>query len=109
VNSIAQQTLAEYLQIVEVDTLGKFYQEKGDLFQSLLANSRLKLLPCEGTYFQTADYSNVSNESDISFCKKLTVDHGVAAIPISAFNANEKDNKIIRFCFAKDDNTLTKA
>ena len=109
VNSIAQQTLAEYLQITEVNTLGNFYQEKRDLFQSLLSGSRLKLLPCEGTYFQTADYSDISNESDIDFCKRLTIENGVATIPISVFNTNEKDNKIIRFCFAKDDETLTKA
>lgn len=109
VNSIAQQTLAEYLQIVEVNTLGKFYQEKRDLFQNLLSGSRLKLLPCEGTYFQTVDYSKISNESDFDFCKRLTIENGVTAIPISVFNCNDKDNNIIRFCFAKDDETLTKA
>lgn len=109
VNSIAQQALAEYLQIVEVEALGKFYQEKRDLFQNLLSDSRLKLLPCEGTYFQTADYSEISGENDVDFCKRLTIENGVATIPISVFNANGKDNKIIRFCFAKDDNTLTKA
>lgn len=109
VNSVAQQTLAEYLQIIEVNTLGKFYQEKRNLFQSLLSESRLKLLPCEGTYFQTADYSKISKENDIDFCKRLTSENGVAAIPISVFNFNGKDNKIIRFCFAKDNETLTKA
>lgn len=109
VNSIAQQTLAEYLQIVDVNSLGVFYQEKRDLFQSLLSDSRLKLLPCEGTYFQTADYSEISSENDIDFCKRLAIENSVAAIPISVFNASGKDNKIIRFCFAKDDETLTKA
>lgn len=109
VNSVAQQSLADYLKVVNVNLLGDFYQEKRDLFQQLLSNSRFKLLPCEGTYFQTADYSEISNESDTEFCKQLTVNHGVATIPISVFNANGKDNKIIRFCFAKDESTLTKA
>src|SRR5690606_23314003 len=93
----------------DVNLLGNFYQEKRDLFQNLMSKSRFKLLPCEGTYFQTADYSEISNENDIEFCKRLTIEFGVATIPISVFNANSKDNKIIRFCFAKDEKTLTKA
>jgi methionine aminotransferase len=109
VNSIAQQTLAEYLKVVDVNSLGAFYQEKRDLFQNLLSKSRFNLLPCEGTYFQTADYSAISDENDVEFCKRLAVEFGVATIPISVFNSNEKDNKIIRFCFAKDEVTLTKA
>jgi len=109
VNSITQQTLAEYLKVIDVNSLGKFYQEKRDLFQNLLSNSKFNLLPCEGTYFQTADYSSISDENDVEFCKRLAIEFGVATIPISVFNANEKDNKIIRFCFAKDEATLTKA
>jgi methionine aminotransferase len=109
VNSVAQQSLAEYLKVVDVNSLGQFYQEKRDMFRNLLSNSKFKLLPCEGTYFQTADYSAISNENDVSFCKRLTIEFGVAAIPLSVFNENEKDNKIIRFCFAKDEPTLTKA
>ena len=79
------------------------------IFQKLMAPSRFKLLPCEGTYFQTVDYSEISRLKDVDFCRELTIKHGVAAIPISVFNASQKDQKIIRFCFAKDDETLIKA
>ena len=109
VNSIAQQSLADYLSVTDVKTLGSFYQQKRDLFQELMAESKFKLLPCEGTYFQTADYSQISEEPDVDFCKRLTTEFGVATIPISVFNSDEKDTKIIRFCFAKDSETLTKA
>lgn len=109
VNSVAQAVLAEYLPTVDVQSLGKFYQEKRDLFVSLLANSRFELMPCDGTYFQTARYSNISTESDVEFCKTLTTQHGVAAIPISVFNGNGADQNVIRFCFAKDQETLHQA
>jgi methionine aminotransferase len=109
VNSVAQQSLADYLTVTDVTTLGDFYQQKRDLFRQLMAKSRFKLLPCEGTYFQTADYSQISNEGDTRFCERLTKEHGVASIPISVFYNDQKDNKIIRFCFAKDEETLTKA
>ena len=109
VNSVAQASLSTYLDHVDVSTLGAFYQKKRDLFQKLMAPSRFKLLPCEGTYFQTVDYSEISRLKDVDFCRELTIKHGVAAIPISVFNASQKDQKIIRFCFAKDDETLIKA
>ena len=109
VNSISQQCLADYLSVTDVATLGEFYQQKRDLFRDLMSTSNFNLLPCEGTYFQTADYSKISNQSDVDFCKQLTTDVGVATIPISVFNADQKDTKIIRFCFAKDEETLTKA
>ncbi|MEJ6583542.1 MAG: methionine aminotransferase [Crocinitomicaceae bacterium] len=109
VNSVAQQSLADYLTVTDVTTLGPFYQQKRDLFRQLMAKSKFKLLPCEGTYFQTADYSQISNEDDTLFCERLTKEHGVASIPISVFNNDPKATKIIRFCFAKDEETLTKA
>ena len=109
VNSVAQQTLADYLTVTEVKTLGNFYQQKRNLFRELMVKSRFNLLPCEGTYFQTANYSQISGESDVDFCKRLTMEFGVATIPISVFNVDNKDAKIIRFCFAKDEETLTKA
>lgn len=109
VNSIAQATLAQYLGKTDVSKLSPFYQQKRDVFQNLMKNSRFNLLPCEGTYFQTADYSEISNENDIDFCRTLTQKHGVAAIPISVFNANQEDRKIIRFCFAKEEPTLIAA
>lgn len=109
VNSVAQACLTEYLNVVEVKELGAFYQEKRDLFRSLLKKSRFKLLPCDGTYFQLADYSDISDENDVEFCRRLTTEYGVAAIPVSVFNADESDRKHIRFCFAKDDQTLISA
>lgn len=109
VNSIAQATLAKYLLDVDLSKLGDFYQEKRDLFQSLLSKSRFELMPCEGTYFQVADYSAISTENDVEFSKRLTREFGVAAIPISVFNGDQEDNKKIRFCFAKDNNTLIQA
>jgi methionine aminotransferase len=92
-----------------VATIGDFYKEKRDYFRSLLANSRFELLPCEGTYFQVVSYSAISDENDVDFCKRLVIEHGVAAIPISTFYADGKDLKLIRFCFAKDNATLEAA
>jgi methionine aminotransferase len=109
VNSLAQAAICDYLDVVSVKELGKFYQEKRDYFRKLLENSRFELMPCEGTYFQTVSYSSISKENDLDFCTRLVVDYGVAAIPISAFYTDGKDSKLIRFCFAKDDKTLEEA
>ena len=109
VNSLAQVAISDYLDVVSVNELGKFYQKKRDYFRKLLQNSKFELMPCEGTYFQTVSYKAISNENDLDFCKRLATEYGVAAIPISAFYADGKDLKLIRFCFAKDDKTLEKA
>ena len=109
VNSVAQISLAKYLKEVDVQLLGKFYQEKRDYFQQLMKNSRFELLPSEGSYFQTARYSAISTDSDLVFVEKLVKEHGVAAIPFSAFYQNHFDQQIVRFCFAKDPETLEKA
>lgn len=109
VNSISQIALSEYLDLVSVDQLGSFYQEKRDYFRKLLSNSRFELMPCEGTYFQVVSYAPISDENDVDFCKRLVVEYGVAAIPISTFYADGKDLKLIRFCFAKDNTTLEEA
>lgn len=109
VNSISQVVISEYLDIVDVYSLGDFYQQKRDFFRYLLKETKFELLPCEGTYFQAASYANISNESDLEFTKRLVTEFGVATIPISAFYANGKDTKCIRFCFAKDDATLIQA
>lgn len=109
VNSICQVAINEYLDLVSVAELGAFYQEKRDYFRKLLENSRFKLMPCEGTYFQVASYASISNEKDVDFCERLTTEYGVAAIPISNFYADGKDLKLIRFCFAKDNATLEEA
>jgi methionine aminotransferase len=109
VNSICQVAISEYLDIVSIAEIGKLYQEKRDYFRQLLKNSRFELMPCEGTYFQVASYAAISNKSDVDFCKRLIIEHGVAAIPISTFYADGKDLKLIRFCFAKDNTTLEEA
>jgi methionine aminotransferase len=89
--------------------LSSFYQKKRDLFLSLTANSGFKALPCRGTYFQMMDYSSISKEPDIDFAKRLTREHGIAAIPPSVFYHKNDDNRVLRFCFAKKDETLVKA
>ena len=109
VNSVAQVALSKYLDKVNVNELGSFYQKKRDLFRTLLKDSRFKLLPSEGSYFQVASYASISEENDVDFTKRLVVEHGVATIPMSVFNANGRDDKLIRFCYAKDTETLTKA
>ena len=109
VNSLCQVAISEYLDLVSLDELGAFYQEKRDYFRKLLQNSRFELMPCEGTYFQVASYAAISDENELDFCKRLLVEHGVAAIPISTFHADGKDLKLLRFCFAKDNATLEEA
>jgi methionine aminotransferase len=109
VNSVAQISLAKYLKEVDVQKLGAFYQTKRDYFQQLISGSRFELLPSEGSYFQTASYKEISNQSDMDFVTEMVQKHGVAAIPFSAFYNDRRDEKIIRFCFAKDNETLEKA
>lgn len=109
VNSLAQATLAEYLQTVDVSALRQFYQQKRDLFRSLMQHTPFEWLPCEGSYFQVASYGHFSEERDRDFTKRLVTEFGVAAIPVSAFYTDAKDLKRIRFCFAKDHQTLSKA
>lgn len=109
VNSICQVAICEYLDLVSVAELGMFYQEKRDYFRKLLRNSRFELMPCEGTYFQVVSYASISDADDVTFCKRLITDYGVAAIPISTFYANGKDLKLVRFCFAKANKTLEEA
>ena len=87
-----------------------FYQGRRDLFLSLIAGSRFRPLACRGTFFQLVDYSAITDEPDIDFAQRLTREHGVAAIPISPFlNENEAPGPVVRFCFAKRDDTLKAA
>jgi methionine aminotransferase len=109
VNSLAQASLAEYMDHVDVSKLGKFYQQKRDDFRVKMKNSRFELLPCEGTYFQVARYSAISDENDVDFAKRLILEHRVATIPLSVFNADGEDRKMLRFCFAKDEHTIAQA
>ena len=89
--------------------LGAFYQQKRDLFCSLIEPSRFKLLPSQGTYFQLADYGDISDKIDTDFANWMTIEKGVAVIPLSPFYQSPPDSKIIRFCFAKQDDTLREA
>ncbi len=89
--------------------LAPFYQHKRDLFREGLAHTRFKLLPSSGTYFQCVDYSAISDLSEADFCTWLTTEIGVAAIPISAFYQEARESGIVRFCFAKKDQTLRSA
>ncbi len=107
-----QYAYADYLRSnpAHYEGLPEFYQAKRDLFCSLLANSRLTLMPSAGTYFQLADFSTVAERNDVEFARWLTTDVGVAAIPISVFEQNPDANqRMVRFCFAKNDDTLRAA
>jgi len=89
--------------------LADFYQKKRDCFLDLIAGSRFKPMPCHGTYFQMMDYSDISDEADNSFARRMTIEHGVAAIPPSSFYHEKDDHRVLRFCFAKKDETLKEA
>ena len=110
VNTPVQYGLAQYManESAYLD-LPAFYQRKRDLFRAGLAQTRFKLLPSEGTYFQCVDISGVSDLNEFDFCKWLTAEIGVAAIPLSAFYGNGFDQRVVRFCFAKKDQTLNTA
>jgi methionine aminotransferase len=89
--------------------LTPFYQRKRDLFLELTAGSRFRPLPCAGTYFQLLDYSAISTETDKAIAHRLIIEHGVASIPVSAFLYKDPGGPVLRFCFAKKDETLTAA
>lgn len=110
VNHPAQVALAEYLQDENnYKILPEFFQQKRDLFLDCIKESRFKFTPSQGTYFQVLDFSNITNKNDVEFAKQLTIDHKIASIPMSVFNANLEDYKMLRFCFAKTDATLKQA
>ena len=87
----------------------EFYERKRDLFLASIKDSRFKIIPCSGTYFQLLDYSEISDMNDVEFAKKLTIEKGIASIPLSVFYPDLEDNKVLRFCFAKEDELLIKA
>ncbi len=110
VNTPVQYGLAAYLKDpAPYLQLPAFYQGKRDLFREGLAGSRLKLLPSTGSYFQCVDISAVSDLNESDFCQWLTREIGVAAIPLSAFYGDGFDQRVVRFCFAKKDDTLRAA
>ena len=107
VNTPMQHALARYMQDPQPYLgLPAFYQRKRDLFRQGLEKTRLKLLPSEGSYFQCVDISAVSDLRESEFCQWLTREIGVAAIPLSAFYGEGFDQRVVRFCFAKKDETL---
>ena len=89
--------------------LSPFYEQKRDLFLQLTSGSRFRPLPCAGTYFQLFDYSAISQETDKQIAHRLIVEHGVASIPVSAFLYKDTGGPVLRFCFAKKDDTLRAA
>jgi len=110
VNTPVQHGLATYMaDPAPYLGLPAFYQRKRDLFRSGLQATRFALLPSEGSYFQCVDYSAISNDSEEAFCRHLTREIGVAAIPLSAFYPGGFEQRIVRFCFAKKDATLNEA
>lgn len=110
VNTPIQYAMAEFLSDKQnYAELHHFYQEKRDFFASLLQASRFKLLPCSGTYFQLVDYSSITDEEEKAFAVRLTKEHKVGAIPVSVFYHKAIDNKVLRLCFAKKNETMEKA
>ncbi|MBE0640924.1 MAG: aminotransferase class I/II-fold pyridoxal phosphate-dependent enzyme, partial [Bacteroidales bacterium] len=89
--------------------LPQFYQAKRDLFLELIKDSRFRAIPASGTYFQLLDYSDISTDPEEEFARWLTREHGIAAIPTSAFYHRPTDHYMLRFCFAKTEETLKKA
>jgi methionine aminotransferase len=107
VNTPVQYGLAVYMANQDAYLqLPDFYQVKRDLFRAGLKDSKFKLLPCEGTYFQCVDTSQINDLKEADFCKWLTAEIGVAAIPLSAFYGAGFDQQVVRFCFAKKTATL---
>lgn len=110
VNTPVQLALADYMSDASRhEGLAAFYQAKRDFFRRALAGSRFELLDSGGTYFQLASIRAISDEPDVAFCERLAREAGVAAIPVSAFFADGRDEGVIRFCFAKNEATLAAA
>ena len=109
-NTPIQYAYAEFMKDAKnYSGIEKFYQEKRDNFLKLIQGTAFKPLACSGSYFQLLDYSKLSNEKDMDYAVKLTKDYGVASIPVSAFYRNGTHHKLLRFCFAKSEETLEKA
>jgi methionine transaminase len=110
VNTPIQWALSEYLkEPAHYNSLGNFYQSKRDLFLSQIKGSSWEPLPCHGSYFQLLSYKNFSDKPDVAMAEELTQKNKVASIPVSVFYKDRSDNKLLRFCFAKKEETLEKA
>jgi methionine aminotransferase len=110
VNTPVQLALAEYLQTPEhYERLGDFYQQKRDFFLEQIKGSSFEPRPCKGSYFQLVSYRGISSQPDVAMAEELTQKFKVAAIPVSVFYQDKTDNRLLRFCFAKKEETLAKA
>jgi methionine aminotransferase len=110
VHTPSQLAIADYLEDADhYNNLGAFYQQKRDMFLELIKGSRFESLPSNGTYFQLLSYKNISEKPDLEMAEWLTKEKGIASIPISVFYDTKEDNRMLRFCFAKSEETLTKA
>ena len=110
VHTPSQLALAEYMQDASRHLgLAAFYEKKRDFFRVLLAETPFQLLPCRGTYFQLASYRAISERPDREFAEWMTREVGVAVIPVSVFRADGHDDRVVRFCFAKKEETLVAA
>lgn len=110
VNSAVQHAIAEFL-LNECNYLeiSNFFQRKKDIFYNLMKETRFDLLPCHGSYFQLVQYSRISDEGDIDLATRIIKEYGVASIPVSSFYNKGTDYKVLRFCFAKKQETLESA
>lgn len=110
VNHPFQLALAEYLKDeTTYKGLHQFYQNKRDYFKNLISSSRFEIEPCTGTYFQLLNYKKITDEKDTDFAIRLTKEKGLASIPLSVFYSNQQQQQLLRFCFAKKEETLEKA
>jgi methionine aminotransferase len=110
VNGAVQHAYAEFVRRDPLcGDVTAFYQRKRDLFLELIADTRFRPLPCAGTFFQLLDYSAITDERDSAFATRLVREHGVASIPLSPFLYTTEPDPVLRFCFAKRDETLERA
>lgn len=110
VNAPLQYAIAEYLKDENTYlSLPDFFQQKRDYFRKGLEATKFELLPCSGTYFQSVTYNNITDEKDSDFALRLTKEIGVASIPTSVFYTQGTDHHVLRFCFAKRQETIDKA
>jgi len=110
VNTPLQYALADFLETPEhYQGLEAFFEKKRDFFIQALQGSRFGIRPAQGTYFQLLDYSNISEEEEMDFARRLTIEYKVASVPTSSFYSQPANNSMLRFCFAKSEETLEKA
>lgn len=109
-NTPVQYAISDYISNpTNYKYLGEFYQKKRDLFVEKIKPSRFKVLPCYGTYFQLLSYDAISDKKEMDFAVQLIIEHGIAAVPVSPFYHDKSDHKVLRFCFAKQQETIEKA